>query len=352
MMKFKFSKVLFILFLLMNSLFVMAKDKNVPADTSKLVWPPPPAQARIQYLQEIKNEFDIGAKKKNTFIDKLAGKSQDVLWLNRPVSVAFDPQGNLFVGDIEQGVIMFDFKNKKVINFSKSSGRFLGVPVGVAADSNLVVACDANSNSVVVFDKNGQFISALTEANGINHPVGVAIDETRDLIIVVNQKNNELLLLNKQLKLLKKIGKRGGGPSEFNFPTYVTFIKDKGFAVVDTGNFRVQIFDYNGKFISEFGKAGDVSGMFSRPKGIAADPDGNLYVTDANFCNFQIFREDGQVLTFVGEGGSRPGKFSAPTGIAISNEGIIAVADQFNQRVQLFKYLGEKGGDTKAGIVK
>lgn len=339
----------FLTFILMIFVLVaFSKDKGSQSvGNAELVWPPPPAPAKIKWLSEIKNEFDIGAKKKNSFLDKLAGKSQDVLWLNRPLSVAFDPQGNLFVGDMEQGVIMFDFKNKKVINFTKTSKRFLGVPVGVAADSNIVVASDANSNSVVLFDKNGQFISALSEANGISHPVGVAIDPVKDLIIVVNQGNHELLLFNKQLKLIKKIGRRGGGPSEFNFPTYVTIIKDKGFAVVDTGNFRVQLFDYNGKFLNQFGKAGDVSGMFSRPKGIASDSDGNLYVADANFCNFQVFRQDGQVLTFVGDGGSRPGKFSAPTGMAISNDDIIAVADQFNQRVQLFKYLGDKGGGEK-----
>jgi DNA-binding beta-propeller fold protein YncE len=321
-----------------------AKDKAQPqqVDTSKLVWPAPPAPAKIKWLNEIKNEFDIGAKKKRAFVDRLAGKSEDVLWLNRPLSTAFDPQGNLFVGDMEQGVIMFDFQNKKVVNFSQTSGRSIGVPVGVAADSSLVFATDANSNSLNIFDKKGQFISALTEAHGVNHPVGVAVDEEKDLVILVNQASHEIWLLNRQLKLLKKVGKRGGGPGEFNYPTYVTIIKDKGFAVVDTGNFRVEIFDFNGKFINQFGKSGDVSGMFSRPKGIACDPDGNLYITDANFCNFQVFRQDGQVLTFVGDLGAGPAKFNTPTGITISNGGVIAVADQLNSRVQLFQYFSEK----------
>jgi len=324
------------------------KEKNVPqVDTSKLVWPPPPATAKIKWVSEIRNEFDIGAKKKKAFIDRLAGKSENVLWLNRPVSVAFDPSGSLIIGDTEQGVLLFDLNNKSVLNFTKISGHFLGVPVGVAADSTLVFATDANANSVNVFDKQGHYISGLGEANGVKHPVGISVDEEKDLVVVVNAGNHELLLLNRQLKVIKKIGKRGAGPGEFNFPTYCCIIKGKGFAVVDTGNFRVQIFDFNGKFLSQFGKVGDVSGMFSRPKGIACDADGQLYVADPQFNNFQIFRQDGQVLTFVGRYGGDPGKFCGPTGIAISPSGLIAVADQMNKRVQLFQYLGGSSAPEK-----
>lgn len=333
----------------------IAKEKTKPAQApavqEQLVWPAPPAQARIKWVAEYRNEFDVGAKKRKGFIDRLAGKGEDSLRLKRPLSVAVDDAGVVVVGDMEQGVILMDPVAHKVLNFSSTQGgKFLGVAVGVAIDSKLVFVCDANSNSVSLFDREGRFLKGLAERDGIKRPVGVAVDEAKNLVIVVNAGNNEVLLLDRGLTLIKKFGNRGGGPAQFNFPTYVTMLPGTGFAVMDTGNFRVQIFDANGRFIRQFGKAGDASGLFSRPKGITTDPDGHLYVADSNFCNVQVFNPDGQVLTFFGDGGTARGRFTAPCGIGSNASGLIAVADELNSRIQLFQYL--KGGEEGAGGAK
>ena len=44
----------------------------------------------------------------------------------------------------------------------------------------------------------------------------------------------------------------------------------------------------------------------------------------------------------MGEGGIEPGQFSMPAGIAADADDRIYVVDQFNARVQVFQYLGEK----------
>ncbi|HJV22016.1 MAG TPA: hypothetical protein VJ570_04935, partial [Holophagaceae bacterium] len=100
----------------------------VPAKTSLqatdevLAWPPPPSPARIKWVSEYRNAFDVGAKKKRTFIDRLAGKSEEVIWLQRPLSVAVDSRGVIFVGEFTQGIVALDPANKKIWAFSAVSG--------------------------------------------------------------------------------------------------------------------------------------------------------------------------------------------------------------------------------------
>ncbi|WP_243383802.1 hypothetical protein [Geothrix alkalitolerans] len=314
------------------------------AQDEVLAWPPPPAPARIKWVAEYRNAFDVGAKKKRSFLDRLAGKSEDVIWLQRPLSVAVDGKGVIFVGDFTAGVVAMDPAAKRIWAFSTLSGTALATPTGLAVDSKLVYAASANTNQVVVFDKEGHQLSALTKNDGINRPVGLAVDEDRDLLLVVNGGEHTVRLYNRSLKLLKTIGGRGSEEGQFNFPSYTCIVPGVGFAVVDTGNFRIQIFDFNGRFIRAFGKAGDMPGQVSRPKGIAVDPDGHLYVVDGAFCNFQIFDQEGRILLPVGTGGTRKGQFQVPTGIAIDGSGGIYVADQINGRIQKFQYLREEKG--------
>ncbi len=327
-----------------------AKDKQkvAPAPEEQLVWPQPPAPAKIKWVGEYRNEFDVGAKKRHGFVDRLAGKGQDALWLKRPLSVAVDDSGVLFVGDFGLGVVGMDPVNHRMWLFSEVSKRGFQTPTGVAVDSKMVYVCDASANSVSQFDKEGHYIIGLGAQDGIQRPVGVAVDEARNLVVVVNGGEHVVRLYDRQFKLIKKIGKRGDKPGEFNFPTFVCMVPGVGFAVTDTGNFRVQIFDYDGRYIRSIGRLGDSTGSFARPKGIAVDAENNVYVVDNVFANFQIFRVDGQLLTFVGQGGPGRGQFQVPAGIAISKSGTIYVADEMNARIQIFQYLG-KGGEKSEG---
>ena len=95
-------------------------------------------------------------------------------------------------------------------------------------------------------------------------------------------------------------GARGDKDGEFNFPSNVAIERKTGNVyIVDTQNFRIQVFDKGGKFVKRFGQIGDAPGTFTRPKGIGIDSEGHIYVADAAFDNLQIFDEKGQVLPFL-----------------------------------------------------
>jgi DNA-binding beta-propeller fold protein YncE len=319
-----------------------AQKKHAPAQQQEApAWPPAPNEPRVKWVAEYRSEFDVGAKKRSGFLERLSGKGQNAQFLRRPLSVAVDDQGTIFIGDFGLGIVAMDPTAHKMIRFADVSQKGLAAPSGVAVDSKFVYATDSNTNQLAVYDKQGHYIQGLNLNDGIKRPVGIAVDETKDLIVVVNGGEHEVLLLNRSLKLQKKVGLRGNRPGQFNYPTFCCIVPGTGFAICDTGNFRIQIFDYNGKYLKSFGQAGDVSGTFARPKGVAVDPDGNLYVVDATFCNFQIFRLDGQVLLPVGQGGAGKGEFQIPAGIAIGKDGAIYVADEMNGRIQRFQYYPE-----------
>lgn len=316
-----------------------AKASKSRVKTEELQWPAAPAEPRVKWVAEYRNEFDVGAKKRTGFMDRLTGKRLDSMGFAQPSSVAVDDEGTVFVGDTKLGIVGMDPTRKKMWLFSKVSPEAHTLATGLAVDSAFVYATDANQNLVTIYDKEGHRIRGIGGADGIHRPVGIAVDEGRNQVLVVNGGTHQVLVYDRSLKLIRKVGSRGEKVGQFNFPTYCCFLPGKGFAVVDTGNFRVQIFSPEGKFLSAFGKQGDYSGTFSRPKGIAVDTEGHLYVIDATFCNFQLFRIDGQILMFVGKNGVGPGMFQVPDGIAVGKDGSIWVADSLGRRVQRFQYL-------------
>jgi hypothetical protein len=75
---------------------------------------------------------------------------------------------------------------------------------------------------------------------------------------------------------------------------------------------------------------------------VATDRNGHVYVVDALFHAFQIFDTAGRLLLPVGERGQERGQFWLPTGIFIDHDDgdLIYIADSYNQRIQVFRYIG------------
>jgi DNA-binding beta-propeller fold protein YncE len=55
----------------------------------------------------------------------------------------------------------------------------------------------------------------------------------------------------------------------------------------------------------------------------------------------QVFDETGKLLLFWGTSGQEAGKFWLPAGLLIDAQDRIYVADSYNNRVQIFQYLGD-----------
>jgi len=338
-------------------------EKKVSFDLSKIVWPNPPAVARILWKSEFTGQkidpaaFKKGAsaKQKQKWMDRLAGtktqaeQEQDIPFqLLRPFGLAVDSKGKIYVADQSVGAIfIFNAENTDVQMIrNKHEGSF-GLIYGLAIDDNdRLFVTDIKMRHVAVFNAKHQEETSFG-ADFLGRPGGIAIDTENRLLYVVDTENDVVAVFDADsFKLLRKIGTPGKkhtltAPGTFSLPSSVAVDKDGNVFVTDTFNNRVEVFDADGMFISTFGKAGDGPGYFERPKGIATDTDGHIWVVDGAQDRVQVFDQSGRLLIYFGEHGEWPGMFMQANDIAIDKQNRVFVSEQFLGRVQMFRYVSD-----------
>lgn len=313
-----------------------------PPERKKIesVWPLPPEEPKIRFVDMFSGTINLG--RQSGLLESIFGEDR-IEVMKKPYGVAVGREGKVYIADIGRVWVM-DMKKKDYdfIGDEPGTGR-LHFPIGIAvADDGRVFVTDTIMDKVFVY-LNGQFVTALGKAGEFIRASGVAVDEKRKLLYVVDaQKHHVNVYSLNDYSKLRTFGKRGSEPGDFNFPTNIAVDGEGKIYVADTGNFRIQVFDPEGKVLRTMGKPGDTPGSFARPRGIAVDSEGHIYVIDAAFQNFQIFDQEGNVLLFVGGGGTNPGQFLLPSGIAIDSEDRIYVINQVPPSLQIFQYLGEK----------
>ncbi|MBI4705916.1 MAG: 6-bladed beta-propeller, partial [Deltaproteobacteria bacterium] len=88
------------------------------------------------------------------------------------------------------------------------------------------------------------------------------------------------------------------GDGQFYEPSDVAVDAQGRIWVVDTVNWRVQVFDEAGHFLFKFGEHGPGPGKFEYPAGIGIDRAGNVYVAEAS-SSFQKFDPSGRYVTEI-----------------------------------------------------
>ena len=322
--------------------------ESKPVDAVALVFPPPPDEPRFVYERSLHGSTDVAAEDANVKLRQIftgeATKSGE--GLGKPYAVAVF-QGRVFVSDtVRRAVSVFDFPNQRFYRIGEDGPGQLAKPLGLDVDraGNLYVA-DATAKAVVVFDKDGKFLRRIGSAKWFTRLASVTVDPKGDRMYVVDvggvkSTDHRVRVFNPvDGAHLFDFGSRGSGPGELNFPYDVAVGKEGRLYVVDTGNFRIQIFDRDGKYLKSFGSVGKQLGSFARPKEIAADAEGNVYVIDSEQGNFQIFNADGELLMFIGQHDERggPARYMLPTGIHVDEDGRVYVVDQFFRKVDVFR---------------
>jgi len=311
------------------------------------VFPPPPELPRIVWERTLHSSADVVADDPNAALRRMVtGEVRSGEGMAKPYGVAVR-NGKVYVGDtVARLVILFDLNAKSHTRIGVDDPGALRMPFGLDLDAagNLYVL-DGTLKRVHVYDAGGKFLRMMGQDLKWSRPAGLAVDSARKRIYVVDaggvdSDQHRIRVLDLETgKLLLEFGKRGDGHGEFNLPRDAVVGADGLLYVVDSGNFRVQVFDADGKFVRTFGAIGRQSGQFSRPKEIAADLQGNIYVADSAFGNFQIFDKQGHLLLDVGgrSNTDAPAKFMLPSGIAVDHDGRIYMVDQFFRKVEVFR---------------
>jgi DNA-binding beta-propeller fold protein YncE len=316
---------------------------TVPAPRP-LVWPGPPAEARIRHAATIRGPEDLGVRK--SFLTRLTetvlGDKADEAFV-RPTGVA-ERGGIVYVADPgAPAVWILDAPHRRFVRVDHVGSVALVSPVAVAPgpDGDVFVT-DSALGQVFRVDARGRVRSIIVD-EALQRPAGLAYDEKTDQLYVADSLAQQVTVYAADGTALRRWGRRGTADGQFNGPTHVGLAGGRSVLVTDALNFRIQAFDDDGRFAWKMGRHGDGSGDLAAPKGVAVDSLGHVYVVDALFDAVQIFEPDGTLLLAFGERGLGPGQFWLPGGIFINTQNRIYVADSFNQRIQVFDLLPAAG---------
>jgi len=328
-----------------------------PIDYSKLQYPPAPEIARVKYIDALygaKLEPPPPSTKKKSWMDAMAGTAEDQRKGGRhippqlvfPMGVAEDSKGLIYVSDQKSGgIFIFNLETKDTQYIRNGKEANFKLINGIAMDDNdhLFVA-DGELRHVLVFDAAHKPIDVVQE--GMQDPVGLAIDTENRFLYVVDQGLDQILVYDADsFKLLRKIGTAGHNhelTTEGNFgaPFGAAVDKEGNLYVTDMLNNRVEVFDADGNFVRTWGKIGDAPGQFGRPKGIAVDSDGHVWVADGVLDRITIFGNKGELLLAFGTHGKIASQFKGLVGITIDKSNRVFTIEQYpTGKVQIFRYI-------------
>ena len=178
-------------------------------------------------------------------------------------------------------------------------GKDFDNPCSVAVGpNNEVVVVDSGNKEVIIFDKDLKLIKTFGHGSGdskLSDPLGVAVGH--NVIAISEWLDHVVKKFSLQGDYLSKFGSHGRGDGQFNNPQGLCFNSKGLLYVVDCNNQRVQVFRENA-FLFKFGSKGPNAGQFKDPCYIAMDSSDQVYVTDNDDddCGLSVFSEDGHFI--------------------------------------------------------
>jgi DNA-binding beta-propeller fold protein YncE len=268
------------------------------------------------------------------FSDVIGGPGTGAGTFGNPSDIAVRADGEIFVVDSQRGTI------QRFGPDGTSHGFVTGAASIVTPTS---VAYDSSTNEVYVLDRGRREVRSYTDTgspfsfsleSGTGY--GVAVSPVYGWVYVT--ENNKVRVFSSfDGHFVFQWGGAGAGNYQFNNPSGIAVDADHNVYVVDSGNDRIQKFNYAGTYITGWGTSGTGNGQFQNPIDVEVDHDGNVDVTDLEGHNVQRFTNTGTYLTEWGTMGTGPGQLNFPGGIGIDADGATYVADQDNHRVVRFR---------------
>ena len=121
-------------------------------------------------------------------------------------------------------------------------------PHGVAVDekSKLIYVaergCGYYTGNISVFSVTGEYIDRFCEGQ-VNQPYGIIISEDNDVFVSDSGSHCVYKFKLPKFQLVTKVGKKGTGIREFNYPRYLTVTTDRSVLVADCNNNRIAVMD-------------------------------------------------------------------------------------------------------------
>lgn len=321
----KAAKPFLLITLLVGLLSGCAGKSAAPVGT--VFFPPPPDDPHIQYLTGISDSTDIEGKKPSKFSIVLTGgeKGGVIKKIGKGFGITAHG-GKLYIAVTGTAqVVIIDFANKKFeyLKGNTAAGA-LKKPVNLAFDKEgYLYVADTARKEIVVYDPDGNYVTAF--GKGLENAKIVAVGVYEDYIYACDNKANEIKVLDRKTgEYVRSIGGAGDTANAIALPTSM-YIDAAGFIyVANVGTGMVVKYDRDGHLMSKFGKIGASYSEFARPRSIAVDDAGRIYVVDAAHQNVQLFDKNARLLTFFGnpDPALPAGTLNLPAGIAVTKDNL------------------------------
>ncbi|KHN78189.1 RING finger protein nhl-1 [Toxocara canis] len=192
----------------------------------------------------------------------------------------------------------------------------------------------SKSKPRLVFGKKG------SKEGDLNWPRGVTAICGNEFA-VCDSSNHRICVFNTQGRLLRTFGRYGTGEGQLDSAAGICSNRFRQLIVSDRYNHRIVIFDQLGQFIRAFGGHGPSNGRFNNPWGVCVDEAGMIYAVDKDNHRVQVFDPKGQFMSKFGSMGPGPGQLHNPQFIAYAKHTQhLYVTDSSNHRVCVFDHNG------------
>ena len=248
--------------------------------------------------------------------------------------------------------------------------------VSIELESGHIYVTDMGNSRIQIFSQTGDYLNQFGHQH-LYSPCGILIHQ--DSIYVTDWEHNAIFLFKLPLiTMIKRVGKKGSGNEEFNYPRQLAISPNQLLYVADANNNRLQILSANlapqgsvkhqtmtrpvdVKFsnneifvlspednpcIHVFSLSGEKSRSLVTRGGIGMQVEGayffcldgqnNIIISDWSAYNIKVFSPAGDLLHTIGQEGREAGKFYYPTGIAVNNNKLICLSNNTNFGLQIY----------------
>ena len=244
---------------------------------------------------------------------------------NPHTSEVIDLPGIAYCGHrVEFKIIAKDSKGK---NCTKGGGK---VSVQLKSFTGDVTAAEVKDNN------NGSYMASF---------VAKQVGEAKVLVCINGEQikgSPYSIVVSRNYQAIDKPSKIVNNHGSMVGPWGVAFGRNGLWAVADSSNHCVYIFDDNDQLVRKFGSKGSNNGQFNDPYGVAFDSHNHLYVVNNGNDRVQKFDTNGNYLLQLGIGsyGASDGQLNCPYGVTIHNDKVY-IADYNNKRISVFQTNGK-----------
>ncbi len=210
----------------------------------------------------------------------------------------------------------------------------------VTKDGDIIVS-DNKADYIDVFDYRGSLQLKISpedypEAGPFRGAI-LALDKSGNLYIGTILEKSEILVLDSDYQLIKRFGKKGEEPQDFQNISGIWVNGDGNILVTDAlGTPILKKFNSNGEYLGGFGEHSIEKNDFSFPSGVVMTSSGRIWIVDQLRQVVKCVNDSGAFITMIGGLGYAPGDMCYPSGAASDGDSTLVVVEKNGNRFQQF----------------